>query len=135
MLICAGSFLRRRKKKKDYSPLDDWSPELKDNDCGDNKLSTDFELVQDLLFQMDAYKHIGSEEIHPKILKSWLMLSQHVSSIICQWFCESGEDLISGNYKPESLTWCLVKLWRIFVCELLRTCEGTVLFNEIKFII
>lgn len=79
-----SKFFKKKEKSKDDRPLDDWSPELKDNDCGNNKLSANFELVQDLLFQMDAYKHIGSEEIHPKILKSWLMVSQHLSSIIFQ---------------------------------------------------
>lgn len=53
---------------------------------------------------MYAYKRMGSEEIHPKILKSWLMVSQHIFSIIWQWFYESGKDLIAGNYKPVSLT-------------------------------
>jgi len=45
----------------DNGPWDPWSPFLEDRDWGEDKLTADFKLVQDLLLQLNACKSIGSD--------------------------------------------------------------------------
>ncbi|KAJ7412843.1 hypothetical protein BTVI_45164 [Pitangus sulphuratus] len=43
--------------------------ELEDHDCKNNQLPVDPEIVWDLLLELDPYKCMGSDGIHPRILK------------------------------------------------------------------
>ncbi|GAB0190793.1 mitochondrial enolase superfamily member 1 [Grus japonensis] len=97
-------------------------PELEDHDCGNDKLPADPKLVRDLLLHLDAYKSMGSNGIHPRVLRELADVIVRPLSIIFQWSWESGEVPVDwklanivpifkkgkkedpGNYKPVSLT-------------------------------
>ncbi|GAB0204497.1 mitochondrial enolase superfamily member 1 [Grus japonensis] len=66
-------------------------PKLEDRDCGNNKLPADPELVQDLLLHLDAYKSMGPNGIHPRVLRELADVIARPLSIIFQWSWESGE--------------------------------------------
>lgn len=53
-------------------------------DCDDDKLPANFELVQDLLLQLDAYKSMGSSGINPKVQKELADVIARPLSIIFQ---------------------------------------------------
>ncbi|XP_027506626.1 uncharacterized protein LOC113950718 [Corapipo altera] len=44
-------------------------PELEDHDCKNDQFPVDTEIVQDLLLQLDRYKSVGLDGIHPRILR------------------------------------------------------------------
>ncbi|KAJ7417715.1 rna-directed dna polymerase from mobile element jockey-like [Willisornis vidua] len=44
-------------------------PELEDHDCKKEQPPVDYEIVRDLLLQLDPDKFMGIDEIHPRILK------------------------------------------------------------------
>ncbi|GAB0182329.1 mitochondrial enolase superfamily member 1 [Grus japonensis] len=97
-------------------------PELEDHDCGNDKLPADPEIVQELLLHLDAYKSMGPDGIHPRVLRELADVIARPLSIIFQWSWESGEVPIDwklanilpifkngkkddpGNYRPVSLT-------------------------------
>ncbi|GAB0199232.1 mitochondrial enolase superfamily member 1 [Grus japonensis] len=66
-------------------------PELEDRDCGNDKLPADPELVRDLLLHLDAYKSMGPDGIHPRVLRELADVIVRPLSIIFQWSWESGE--------------------------------------------
>ncbi|GAB0199179.1 mitochondrial enolase superfamily member 1 [Grus japonensis] len=66
-------------------------PELEDRDCGNDKLPADPELVRDLLLHLDAYKSMGPDGIHPRVLRELAEVIVRPLSIIFQWSWESGE--------------------------------------------
>lgn len=53
----------------DNGPQDAQSPGLEDQDCGSDEVPTGFELVQELLLQLNAHKTTGPDEIQPRLLK------------------------------------------------------------------
>ncbi|KAJ7407900.1 hypothetical protein WISP_123992 [Willisornis vidua] len=53
----------------DDEPRESQCPELEDHDCKNNQLPVNPEIVQDLLIQMNRYKSMGPDGIHPRILK------------------------------------------------------------------
>ncbi|KAJ7400850.1 hypothetical protein WISP_00193 [Willisornis vidua] len=101
-----------------------WSlcPKLEDHDCENDQLSVDPEIVQDLLLQLDPYKSMGPDEIHPRILKELMDVITKPLLMIFEWSWESGEIPADwklenailifkkgkkkdpGNYRPVSLT-------------------------------
>ncbi|GAB0188372.1 mitochondrial enolase superfamily member 1 [Grus japonensis] len=86
------------------------------------ELSADPEIVRDLLLHLDAYKSMGPDGIHPRVLRELADVIVRPLSIIFQWSWESGEVSVDwklanvvpifkngkkddpGNYRPLSLT-------------------------------
>jgi len=52
---------------------------------GDNKLTADPELVQDLLLQLDMHKSVGPTGINPRVLKELANVIVGPLSVIFQW--------------------------------------------------
>ncbi|GAB0210394.1 hypothetical protein GRJ2_003505200 [Grus japonensis] len=66
-------------------------PELEDRDCGKDKLPADPKIVQELLLHLDAYKSMGPDGIHPRVLRELADVIVRPFSIIFQRSWESGE--------------------------------------------
>ncbi|KAM7094975.1 germ cell nuclear acidic protein isoform 2-T2 [Ciconia maguari] len=99
------------------------SPELEDHECGNSDFPfVDTEVVRDQLCQLNVYKSMGPDGIHPRVLKELADVIAGHLLIICQRSWESREvpadwklaSVISiykngvredpGNYRPVSLT-------------------------------
>ncbi|KAJ7417435.1 RNA-directed DNA polymerase from mobile element jockey [Willisornis vidua] len=52
----------------DIRPRGSQCPELKDHDCENDQLPANSEITQDVLLQLDPYKSMGPDGIHPRIL-------------------------------------------------------------------
>lgn len=50
-------------------PWDPCSPEVEDHDSKNDKLPANSELVWDFLLHLDAHKSMGSNGVHPGVLK------------------------------------------------------------------
>ncbi|TRZ26633.1 hypothetical protein HGM15179_000404 [Zosterops borbonicus] len=57
----------------DDGPRVSQCPQLEDHDCENDQLPVSPETVQDLLLQLDPYKSMEHDAIHPRILKELLM--------------------------------------------------------------
>ncbi|GAB0182819.1 mitochondrial enolase superfamily member 1 [Grus japonensis] len=98
-------------------------PELEDHDCGNDKLPADPEIVQDLLLHLDAYKSMGPDGIHPRVLRELAdVIARPLSIMFQRSSLESGEVPVDwklanvvpifkkgkkedpGSYRPVSLT-------------------------------
>ncbi|GAB0179592.1 mitochondrial enolase superfamily member 1 [Grus japonensis] len=66
-------------------------PELEDRDCSNDKLPADPEIVRDLLLHLDAYKSMGPNGIHSRVLRVLADVIARPLSIIFQQSWESGE--------------------------------------------
>ncbi|KAF4795625.1 RNA-directed DNA polymerase from mobile element jockey [Turdus rufiventris] len=53
----------------DDRPKESQYPKLEDHDCKNHKLSTNPEIVGDLLLQLDPKNSMGHDGIHPRTLK------------------------------------------------------------------
>ncbi|KAJ7407998.1 hypothetical protein WISP_123610 [Willisornis vidua] len=102
----------------DYRLSRSQCPELEDHDCENNQLPVNPETMQDLLLQLDPYKPMQPDGIHPRILKELadvvakplsmiFELSWESKEIPAEWKLENfvlicKEDL--GSNRPVSLT-------------------------------
>ena len=117
-------------------------PELEDYDGGNDKLPTDPEHVQDLLFHLDPYKFMGLDGIHPRALRELADIIAGPLSIIFQWSWVSGEVPVDwkmanvvpifkkgkkenpGNYGPVSLTSVPGKIMEKIILEVIEAHLG-----------
>ncbi|KAJ7422637.1 hypothetical protein WISP_37002 [Willisornis vidua] len=97
-------------------------PKLEDCDCKNDQLPVKTEILWDLLLQLDPYRTMGFDGIHPRILKQQTDVIAQPLSVIFEWSWESGDvpadwKLMKvvlifkkskkedpGNYRPVSLT-------------------------------
>ncbi|KAJ7410713.1 hypothetical protein BTVI_52818 [Pitangus sulphuratus] len=63
----------------DDRPRESQCPELQDHGYENYQLPVDPEDMWDLLLQLDPYKSMGPDGVHPRILKLLLMASQNIS--------------------------------------------------------
>ncbi|KAJ7412797.1 hypothetical protein WISP_94411 [Willisornis vidua] len=94
--------------------------EQEHQDYENDPLPVDPEMVQDLLFQLDSYKSLGADGIHPRILKELADVIAKPLLMAFEWSWEPEEVLAnwklvnvvlifregkkdSGNYRPVSL--------------------------------
>ncbi|KAJ7406026.1 hypothetical protein WISP_136303 [Willisornis vidua] len=71
----------------DEGPRRPQCPELEDHDCENYQLPVNPEIVQDLLLQLDPYKCMGPDEIHPRILKELAHVIAKSLSMIFEHSC------------------------------------------------
>ncbi|KAJ7396284.1 integrin subunit beta 8 [Pitangus sulphuratus] len=76
-------------------PRQSQCPELEDYDCENDQLPVDPEIVWDLLLQLDSYKSMGPDGIHPRILKE---LANDIAKALCRFLS------CLGNLKRSQLT-------------------------------
>ncbi|KAJ7413703.1 hypothetical protein BTVI_42790 [Pitangus sulphuratus] len=75
----------------------DHCPELEDHDCGNDELLVNSEILWDLLLQLDPYKSVRPDRIHPRILKELDGVISKSLSIIFEQSWESRE--VPANWK------------------------------------
>ncbi|KAJ7427603.1 hypothetical protein WISP_05587 [Willisornis vidua] len=75
----------------DDQPRGSQCPELEDHDCENEPLPVNPEIVWDLLLQLDPYKSIGPDGIHPRILKDVTDVITEPLSVIFELFWDSRE--------------------------------------------
>ncbi|KAK4827625.1 hypothetical protein QYF61_019835 [Mycteria americana] len=95
------------------------SPESEDHECGNSDFPfVDTEIVRDQLYQLNVYKSMGPDGIHPRVLKELADVTAGPHSIIYQRSWESADWKLAniipiykkgmredpGNYRPISLT-------------------------------
>ncbi|KAJ7399926.1 RNA-directed DNA polymerase from mobile element jockey [Pitangus sulphuratus] len=79
--------------RKFTQPELNWS----DHDCRNVQLPVNPEILWDLLLQLDLYKSMGPDGIHPRILKELAEVITKTLSMIFEWSCESRE--VSADWK------------------------------------
>ncbi|KAJ7426638.1 RNA-directed DNA polymerase from mobile element jockey [Willisornis vidua] len=86
----------------DDGPRGSQCPELEDHHCENDQLPVNPETIWDLLLQLDPYKFIGPDGIHPQILKELAdVITKPLSMIFeCSW--ESGE--VPADWKLANIT-------------------------------
>ena len=74
-------------------PWTAWSPESEDHKCGNSDFPfVDTEILKDQLYQLNVHnKSMGSDGIHPRVLKEVADVMVGSFSIFCQRSWESGE--------------------------------------------
>ncbi|RMC09868.1 hypothetical protein DUI87_13655 [Hirundo rustica rustica] len=75
----------------DDGPRESQCPELEDHDCRNDQLLDNPEIAWDLLLQLDPYKSMGPDGIHPRILKELADVITKPLSMIFEWSWKSGE--------------------------------------------
>ncbi|TRZ08540.1 hypothetical protein HGM15179_018565 [Zosterops borbonicus] len=75
----------------DDRPRGSQCPEWGDPGCGNDKCPVNPELVRELLLQLDSDKSMGSDGIHPKVLKELAHVITMPLSMIFEWSWKSGE--------------------------------------------
>ncbi|KAJ7415998.1 hypothetical protein WISP_74685 [Willisornis vidua] len=67
-------------------------PELEDHDCEKDQLQANLEIVWDLLLQLDLYKPMGPDGMHPRILKRLADAIAKALLMIFQWSWKSRDE-------------------------------------------
>ncbi|KAJ7424718.1 RNA-directed DNA polymerase from mobile element jockey [Pitangus sulphuratus] len=65
--------------------------ELEDHGCESDKLPVNSKLVWHMLLQLDPYKSMEADGIHPRVLKELVHGTEGPLSMIFKWFWESEE--------------------------------------------
>lgn len=84
-------------------PWATWSPESEHHECGNCEIPfVDTVIVRDQLYQLNVHKSVGSDGIHPRVLKKWVDIPAGPLSITYQRIQESGK--VPAHCKLVSVT-------------------------------
>ena len=99
------------------SPSAAQSPKSEDHECGNSDfVFLDTEIVRNQLYQLNVHKSMGSDGIHPRVLKELVDVTAGPLSIICQRSWGSGD--ILTDWKLANI----IQMYKKGVREDPRTC-------------
>ncbi|KAJ7395471.1 hypothetical protein BTVI_154686 [Pitangus sulphuratus] len=88
--------------KEDDRPRGSQCPELEDHDCKNEQLPVNAEIVWYLWIQLDQYKSMEPDGIHPRIPKDLADVIAKPLSMIFEWSWESREVQLTRSWKTLS---------------------------------
>ncbi|KAJ7421823.1 hypothetical protein WISP_41053 [Willisornis vidua] len=102
----------------DDEPRGSQCSDLEDHDCENDQTQQTEEMVRDLLLQLDPYKSLGPDGIHPRILKELAGVIIKSLSMIFEW---SWKSQLTGRGYPNAVT-MLCSVYLQFKNEIMMLC-------------